>query len=223
MNRLTLYVFLLFLFPVGMLAQDVCDTTDLHPLRKSRIYVGIGGSVSSSYTEHASNPNSNIQLGNNYRFNLKLGKFIAPKNLLGIYFTASRTQLVGLINSSAEILSVGPWYRYYIGKDPNIALFLQTSILYSSYFGTSEGNPALLSVDETLEVMGINGSIGLGMSYTIADRICFEVSCSYGQARYWGTYTDFVLYQEIDVSLNRGEMLFDFGIGILFNRIKNDD
>lgn len=30
-------------------------------------------------------------------------------------FLASRTQLVGYINSKAEVMALGPWYRIYFG------------------------------------------------------------------------------------------------------------
>ena len=185
--------------------------------------MGLNGSISSSYISNASAANDNSLLGNLYRFDIRLGKFVANKNMVGMVFTASRTQMIGYINNIAEILSVGPWYRIYLGKEPNIAFFLQTDLLYSNYHGESIGVQSFVSIDENLDVAGIRGAMGVGLSYVMGDRVAFDVGFEYNQARYWGGITDNILNIQQDIVLDRGGFVFSFGFHILFKRLKQDD
>jgi hypothetical protein len=185
--------------------------------------VGLSGSISSSYLNQANSSSQNNQIGNLYRFDVRLGKFLADKNAAGLLFLASRTELVGYINSKAEVLALGPWYRLYLGNIPNIAFFLQPSLLYASYFGTSQGQAAFQTVDEDLDLKGVRGGLGIGISYVLGDRMSFDVGCEYNQARLWGYYLDRNLGVEQDVVLNRGEFVFSFGFNVLFERLRTDD
>lgn len=213
-----------FLFLTNvLLARSTTDSLDYSSFRKGRNLVGISGSISSSGLSNANSNAGNTRLGNLYRFDIKLGKFIANRNLVGIQFHASRTHLVGFVDSKAEGLGLGPWYRLYIGKDPNIALYLQTTLMYANYFSRSSVVAASYSLNEELELQGIRGSLGLGICYVMTDRIAFEVGCDYNQARYWGSLTDFIGEEKRDITLNRGELVFTFGFTIFFRKMKADD
>jgi len=207
----------------GVIAQPGNDSTVLSSFRKGRSLVGLSGSISSSYITNASTSNDNSQLGNLYRFDIRLGKFVANKNVLGLLFLASRTQMIGYIDNKAEVLGIGPWYRLYLGKEPNIAFYLQTDILYSNYYGESQGVKSLFTIDETLDVSGIRASLGVGLSYVIGDRISFDVGFEYNQARYWGGIKDNILGVQQDIVLDRGGFVFSFGFNVLFERLKKDD
>ncbi|MCK5464170.1 MAG: hypothetical protein KAI95_14180 [Bacteroidales bacterium] len=223
MSRVFLFI-TSFMFLVScLMAQDDADSIKVTTFRKGRNLVGIGGSVSSSIldkTKISSNPSD---LGNNYHFDLKLGKFVADKNLVGLSFDASRAHLIGYIETIAEVLAVGPWYRYYIGKDPNLALYFQSTLQYSSYHGHSAGVQNLVSINEEIAAGGINGSLGLGICYAMADIITFEVGCDFHQGRFWGTLTDNALGTEQDLVLNRSKFAFTFGFTVLFGKLKEDD
>lgn len=212
----------MFLVVSGLFAQSAKDSTELSSFRKGRNLVGLGGSISSSNLSNARASNDNSQLGNLYRFDIRLGKFVANKNLLGLLFSASRTQMIGYINNTAEFLSIGPWYRLHIGNDPNIAFYIQSSLLYSNYYGSSTGVKSLLTVDESLDVAGINGALGIGLSYVMGDRVSFDVGFEYSQARYWGTVSDNSLGTFEDVVIDRSGFVFSFGFSVLFERLKKD-
>jgi len=207
----------------GLLAQTGSDSIELSSFRKGRNLVGLSGSISSSYLNNASVSNDNSQLGNLYRFDIRLGKFVANKNVVGLLFIASRTQMIGYINNSAEVLGVGPWYRLYLGKVPNIAFYLQTNILYSNYYGESQGVQSFLTIDESLDVSGILGSLGIGLSYVMGDIISFDVGFEYNQARYWGVISDNSIDQKQDIIIDRGGFVFSFGFNVLFKRLKRHD
>jgi hypothetical protein len=207
----------------GLLAQTGSDSIELSSFRKGRNLVGLSGSISSSYINNASAATDNSQLGNIYRFDIRLGKFVANKNVVGLLFIASRAQMIGYINNKAEILGIGPWYRLYLGKEPNIAFYLQTDILYSNYYGESVGVQGIVTIDEYLDVAGIRASLGIGLSYVMGDRVSFDVGFEYNQARYWGVISDNSLDQQHDIVLDRGGFVFSFGFNVLFKRLKQDD
>jgi len=222
-RRISGLIFLIVILNSGVIAQSGNDSTVLSSFRKGRNLVGLGGSISSSYLTSANTSNDNSQLGNLYRFDIRLGKFVANKNMMGMVFTASRTQMIGYINNIAEMMGIGPWYRLYLGKEPNIAFFLQTDLLYSNYHGESFGVQSFVSIDEILDVAGIRGSLGVGISYVMGDRVAFDVGFEYNQARYWGVVNDNVLDVQQDIVLDRGGFVFSFGFNVLFKRLKQDD
>ncbi len=207
----------------GLFAQSDSDSIELSSFRKGRNLVGLSGSISSSYITNASTSNDNSQLGNLYRFDIRLGKFVANRNVLGLLFLTSRTQMIGYVDSKAEVLGIGPWYRLYLGKEPNIAFYLQTDILYSNYYGESQGVQSLFTIDESLNVSGIRASLGVGLSYVIGDRVSFDVGFEYNQARYWGVFRNNTIAQKDDIVLDRGGFVFSFGFNVLFERLKRND
>ena len=206
-----------------MFAQAGSDSIELSSFRKGRNLVGLSGSISSSYLTNASSSNDNSQLGNLYRFDIRLGKFVANKNVVGLLFIASRTQMIGYVNTKAEVLGIGPWYRLYLGKEPNIAFFLQTDLLYSNYYGEAEGVQSFIIIDENLDVAGFRAALGIGLSYVMNDRVSFDVGFEYNQARYWGVITNHSIGESIDIVLDRGGFVFSFGFNVLFERLKKDD
>jgi hypothetical protein len=116
-------VIALFLMVSGLLAQSGSDSVELSSFRKGRNLVGLSGSISSSYLNNASVSNDNSQLGNLYRFDIKLGKFVADKNLVGLFFIASRTQMIGLSYVMNDRVSFDVGFEYsqsrYWGKISN--------------------------------------------------------------------------------------------------------
>ena len=223
MRRISALIIALFLVVSGLFAQSGKDSVELSSFRKGRNLVGLGGSISSSNLSRANGSNDNSQLGNLYRFDIRLGKFVANKNALGLLFTTSRTQMIGYINNKAEFLSIGPWYRLYVGKEPNIAFYIQTDLLYSNYYGSSTGVQGLFTIDENLDVAGIHGALGIGLSYVIGDRVSFDVGFEYNQARYWGVVKDNTLGTSEDIVIDRSGFIFSFGFQVLFERLKKHD
>ena len=222
-RRNFILILFLFLMVSGLCAQTGTDTVELSSFRKGRNLVGLNGSISSSYLSNASSSNDNSQLGNLYRFDLRLGKFVANKNVVGLLFIASRTQMIGYINNKAEVLGIGPWYRLYLGKEPNIAFYLQTDILYSNYYGESNGVQSFITIDENLDVAGMRAALGIGLSYVMGDRVSFDVGFEYNQARYWGEITNHSTEERHDIVLDRGGFVFSFGFNVIFERLKRDD
>ncbi len=223
MARVYLLIIALILVNSSILAQENADSVKVTTFRKGRNLVGVGGAVSTSIMDRSKLSTNPSDLGNNYNFQVKLGKFVANKNLVGISFEASRTHLISYIETKAEVLGVGPWYRIYLGKDPNLALYLQSTLQYASYHANSSGTQGLITIDDDVKATGINGSLGLGICYAIADIITFEVGCDIHQGRFWGTLSDNVLDTEQDILLKRSKFIFTFGFAVLFGKLQEND
>ena len=219
MRRIAALILTMSFMVSGLLAQSGSDSIELSSFRKGRNLVGLSGSISSSYLTNANSATDNSQLGNLYRFDIRLGKFVANKNVLGLLFIASRTQMIGYVNAKAEVLGIGPWYRLYLGKEPNIAFFLQSDILYSNYYGESEGVQSFITIDENLDVAGIRAALAIGLSYVLNDRVSFDVGFEYNQARYWGIINNHTTEERNDIVLDRGGFVFSFGFNVLFERL----
>ncbi len=223
MYRIFLAIILALLLVPGLSAQTDTAAVAESAFRKGRSLVGLSGSISSSFIGNPDAASTTTQQGNRYRFDIRLGKFVAEKNMLGLVMLARRTHTVGYVDTRTEIMAVGPWYRLYLGKIPNIAFFMETTLLYSSYYGRSQGTVGYTSVDEILDMQGVWGSLGIGVSYVLADRISFDVWCEYNKSRFWGVSTDDILRMERDMILDRAEFVFHFGFYVLFEKLKRDD
>ena len=95
MLRISTLIVTLFLMVSGLFAQTESDSIELSSFRKGRSLVGLSGSISSSYITNANASNDNPQLGNLYNFNIRLGRFVANKNVLGLAFLAAALEAVG--------------------------------------------------------------------------------------------------------------------------------
>lgn len=211
---------LLVLFLAPLSAQGEADSTQTTAFRKGRNLVRMEGGISSSFLGNAADGGARIQNGNQYSYALNLGKLVSTKHLLALEFKITKEEMVGIINSSAETMAVGPFYRYYLGIEPAFAFYLQAGVSYASYHGTATSDRAFMLIDEYLDLQGIRGSMGFGLSYVMNDRACFEVGCIYGHSRLWGTYENLITREVHPTVLNHGSMAFTFGFSILFERLK---
>lgn len=221
MSRIFLIVFLSLILSDALLGQQSTDSLKLSSFRKGRNYAGIAGSVSSSSLNGLQNYGGQDQIGNEYSFGIKLGKFVAAKNLLGVSFSANRSHTLGYTEIRAEVLNIGPWYRIYLGKHPEISFYLQTAVLYSSYNGLSSGLRSFVAIDESLRAIGVSVDLGLGVVYVISDVVSFEVGVDFTEGNYWGEISDNLTNDVNDITVDLSEFSFSFGFAVLFGKIKD--
>lgn len=222
-NAFALFLFLLISTIVSAQADSISDSLKFKPLGKGSFLVGIGGSISSNNLAQTNFKTNAAQFGNTYQFEVMLGRFVADRHLLGLQFNTRKVSLLGEIETTADITNLGPMYRLYFGKNPGISLFLITSVKWSAYDDLSKGTISGVNIHHEISAQGIHGSLGLGISYIMASRVAFDVSCKYTLSRYWGALSDFVANEENDIILDFRGFNFSFGFRVLFGKIKQDD
>ena len=113
------------------MSDSISDTLDFIPLGKGTILVGMSGSISSTNIAYTTFKGNAAQFGNTYQFDVMLGKFVARRNLLGLQLNTRKVNMLGEIETIADITNFGPVYRLYMGKNPDISLFLNASLKWS--------------------------------------------------------------------------------------------
>lgn len=180
MNRIAGLILLLLVLTGKLCAQKEieADSTLPTPFKKGIILVGISGNVSSSNFGKSVVTNT-AKLGNSYSIDLRLGKFVADKNMAGLQLYTNRVNMVGILESTAEVTSIGPFYRLYLGKHPDFALMFLGSAMWANYISSSIGLVSAAQINQNIEAGGINGSLGIGVTYIMAKRVTFEVMSEY--------------------------------------------
>lgn len=204
-------------------AQSAPDSLLTTPFEKGKNYVGLSGSISSSKLNSDQPIRLNDDFVNHYVFDIKLGKFIAAKHLLGFIFNANRRQNSDYIDVEKEVFGVGPWYRYYIGNSPNMGLYAETAALFSNYYEYSEGYQGYFYVEQELRGRGLSGVLGFGYAYVIAKKVSFEVGFTYSLASYDITETNLLNGNQSDLKLNKSDYRFSFGFVVLLNKIRENE
>ena len=218
-----LYLFILTsLFCITDLAAQ-SDSTAIIPFRKGRNFVGLSGIIGSSSFHN----DQGIFIGedyiNRYSFDIRLGKFVANKNLIGLVFNATRNHSTDFVEVEKEMLSAGPWYRLYLASKSDIGLYLQTSILYTYYVEHSEGFQGFIQIEEELRGHGISGTLGIGFAYVVADIVAFEVGFDYMISGLKGELIDLRNNNSQDLTFQRYNYQFSFGFNLMFGKLKKDE
>lgn len=206
----------------SIFGQSDQDSTSITSFRKGRNFVGLSGSIGSSSIDNNQGifyTDNNI---NKYSFDIRLGKFVANKNLVGLVFNTMRDHSTDYVDSEKEILSLGPFYRLYISNSPNIGLFFQTSVLYTYYVEHSEGLSGFLFIEEELRGHGISGTAGIGFAYVINDIVAFEVGFDYMFSGFKGEIVDLRNGSKNDITFRLHNYQFSFGFNLLFGRLKKE-
>ena len=221
MPRSNYLIFLVLAFAFELSAQSIPDSAVTTPFQKGRTLVGLSGNIRSSKFDNNSILPSDKFI-NEYSFEINLGKFIADKNLIGLVFTTTRDQSVGYINIEKEIVTLGPQYKLYFGKKPDMGLHVRAVLLWAYYIENSTGLQGVYFVDESIKGQGIGGDLGFGYTYVIADKVAFEIGFSSMLAYFKGDFTDNYLGTSEALTFNKYDYRFTFGFNILFNRLKDD-
>lgn len=220
LKRLIFFILIVVLSTIDLSAQSTVDSTSSTPFRKGRNLVGISGSISSASINNSQGPYNADKFINKYSFDIKLGKFVANKNLLGIVFNVFRDHTADYVEVEKELLSIGPWYRLYIGNMTNMGLYTQTSVLYTNYVEHSDGVQGYIQMEQELRGNGISGTLGIGYAYVIADKVTFEVGFDYMFSRFVGELIDLRNDNSQEVTFNRQNYQFSFGFNLLFGKMK---
>ncbi|WP_109829628.1 outer membrane beta-barrel protein [Reichenbachiella versicolor] len=213
MAQRLLFISILLIGYSSIFAQE-SDSILLNPFRKGRWYTGLSGSISSS----TNNSNASKTASNDFNFNISSGKFIQDQWLLGIRFLAMRDQRIGSITKSdSEILYIGPTGSYYFQKSSNGSLLINASIGFVKF---REESSILDQTDIVTNAenkgQGIGGIFGLGYSYTMFDRISFDIGFSIDS--FWVDGEQTVAGTKSNGDTRIGDISFSFGFNVLLDK-----
>ncbi len=221
MLRDSALVFVLcFTFYLNSQAQ-VEDTIKL-AYRQGRGMIGLAGSISSSKVDQNSSIGNPEDFINNYTFDVSIGKFIFDRHFIGTFISTNRRNSFDILDTEREILLIGGEYRYYLGKAPNMGLFLQGGGFWASYYESTQSDQTVVPINEEIDGRGIGAVLGLGYSYALADLVVFEVGFNSFLSHFEGDTRDIVARQTNDASFNRFDYRFYFGLNLLFGKPKDE-
>ncbi len=190
-----------------MTKKDSVET----PFRKNRWMTVVGGSISSSTI------NGNPQGGNvnaftsRYSVNIALSYFVITKLSVGLSFNAYRNSSRQLIERETESMTVGPFVTYFISTSNNGSVFFQAGSGYGKYWEENIEEQDSITVTQNITGNEFGGSIGLGYSHVILDKLAFNISMMYDIYKVNTTLTGTGHPEEKKFSSTKVQIRFLFG------------
>lgn len=197
------------------------DSISTTPFTKGRSLVNLNGSISSS-TDNRNSFSGSENVLNNYSFNVRLAKIVAPNCALGLSFETEKYSSQQLIHIDTEVLRLGPWAAYYFTKDQPGGIFIQSAAYFVNFHEENTFMALTPPLNESATGKGFAGSLGLGYTYVIFDRVGLEVAMVYNHTRIFGESTNNTTKITQKEIFNRIDIQFNFGFIVLFNKMKNE-
>jgi hypothetical protein len=161
-----------------VIAQEEKDSLDITtPFRKGRWLTGLSGSISSG-----ANSLDTIGSGvtrNQYAIDLRTGKFLKDRLLLGGLVLLSRSSTKEFTKRTLETLYIGPLVTWYLTDDDKGSLFVSGSGGFVNFRDESgfiqSGIPSQILIDGN----GAGILLRFGYSYVLHDRVAFDLSLNF--------------------------------------------
>ncbi len=171
-------IFLLCSTGPDLHAQSDQDSVYL-PIKKGNWLAVLNGNLSSVNLDRFAGSQSQINLTNEYDFNISSGHFFVDRLAFGITFDASRAETRRISEVITERFSIGPFVRYYLKKNPNGSMFITGGLLYGQITETNRVNIPQSDFEVLLFGKGPGVFGGLGYSHFLTKHIGLDVSLRY--------------------------------------------
>lgn len=214
-----LYLFFLFTNTSFIFSQDSLKTAQT-PFTKGRSVVALGGNINSATRDRIGRVSDSKKFLNEYSFDISLGKVLANNFLLGLRLSIDRAETEQLVATAAEIMTVGPWARLYLGTSHNGGFFFQGGFLYANYYERNTLFEQFLAIDETIQGDGYAIVGGLGYTYVMKRMVGFEVGFNYRVSNIHAEVIDHISLASDFQTFSRADIMFNFGIILIFNKLK---
>ncbi len=209
------FLLILYALPESTLGQDLEKDTTLLPYRKDQWIAGLSGNLQSLALDRFQSQISNTSVSSLYDFQISSGKFIKDKFALGLVFSANRSETRRFTTTINERFSIGPFFRYYLAKNPKGAMFLTGGLIYGQIVELNQISSQGIDLEIEIFGRGPGGLIGIGYSHFLTENIGLEVLLRYDYLRVEAESFDRVNNtQEFDV-LNVVQSYFGFGFLIV--------
>ena len=208
-NYRALILLSLCLMVSGLSAQT--DSLEYNgAFKRGKWFTGLNGSFSSGIIEFGTVSSDN----NEFFINIKNGKFLRDRMLLGLNFQLGKsgTDNDQVVNSTDQF-SVGPFFRYYLSKDPRAGIYPEISLQYARVRIDREIAGTQVS---TLSLgNGISFESGVGFTYAITDAVGFDLTLLYRFTRVEADTEDRVNQSTINETIEFNDVVFAFGFVVM--------
>lgn len=195
------------------------DSTSLQgPFQKGRQVVNLLGAINSTSSDQGTGGEK--KFSNNYNFSIELGKFVANKHVLGLHFNTNRSHTEHFVFREREMLTIGPFYRYYLSNESKGSPYLQANFTYLNYVDISKVQFDTLSFSNEVIGDGLSTVIGIGYTYVMRNRVGFDIGFEYQWAYVKANRTDKIMMSTESLDVHINEYLFHFGFIVFFDRIR---
>lgn len=204
----------LFLFATEVHAQEA-EGAKTHPFEKGRFITGINGSIRSGQKSRTTINSSQDSKTFDFTLGTQSGVFIRKRLLLGGSLQVSKSNSeTSVLKLNEEIFTIGPWTRYYLGKDPKASIFIELNLFFArENIDTQSGT----ITNRELKANGFGGSAGTGFTYVVNNNIAFDLTLAYNAIQFYGK--DYNLLTDTSSKINFSEsfLAVTFGFRIMLN------
>jgi opacity protein-like surface antigen len=217
-NSLLLSLFLALACSQGY-GQEVSDSTDTAEYQgafhKGRFLTALSGSFVSGITETAGVEEDQ----NEFLFSLKNGLFIKDRFPMGLNFVLQKegSDNARTLNST-ELFSVGPFFRYYLSKDPRASVYPELSLLFTRFRNELDlTDPSNNRISTQTRGNGVSFQFGIGFTYAITPHVGFDLTFQYQYAGIDATITDRITDEVESDIVTFNNFIFNFGFVVLLD------
>lgn len=214
---------LFILFVIGIADTVFCQDTTLKqqtPFRKYRTITSLSGNIRSSTSKYGENDFSGRRYINSYTFDLAYARMVIDRLGLGASVTFNRSSSDELAFRETEIFTVGPVARYYISDNHFGSIFFNGGVHWMQFLEHSEVDVNLYSTEIEYEGKGFGGVLGIGYTFTMLDRVGFDIAMGYQISHINGEARDLILGTSYSDSFMHLAYRFSFGFIVLLDKIR---
>jgi hypothetical protein len=149
------------------------------PFRKKRWLTMVTGSIASSAINGNPTGSGSDVFSNRYSVNIALSYFMVNRLSVGLSFNAYRNSSRQLLEREVESMTVGPFVTYYLSKNNHGSVFFHGGLGYGKYREEDTEKQDTVLITQNITGNEFGGSIGLGYSHVVLDKLAFSISMMY--------------------------------------------
>jgi hypothetical protein len=113
-----------------------------------------------------------------------------------------------------EVFTIGPWSRYYLGKDPNGSIFIESNMYFARENIDSKSGTV---INQKLKGNGFGVSLGAGFTYVVNPNIGFDLTLAYNIIQFYATDRNLITDSKDKVNFGENFLTVTFGFRIILN------
>ena len=206
---------LFLLISLQLVAQESDSVSFQTPFVKGKWMSGLGGTISTSTVSLDTTVDKTFTT--QYGVNFRSGSLIADRWLVGLAVGFSRRSTDSFIVEDTDLFQVGPFVRFYTGKNPGGSLFFQSSVAYVKFREKTTITTSGFNFGSLTSGDGVGIIIGIGYAFLVTESVTFDLGLNYDFSFIDAKVEDLVNGTEEEQTINRAATIFNFGFTILID------